>query len=103
MPAIKIRVYSLGSGRQFAISQRSGLYMLCLSLGPVSVRNPVTQSRTQLSQSRTQTLSPEPSRLSPELRQVPNSDTTYTVLTYDTSVSFRIDIGTILTIYSIIT
>src|SRR6185312_14910954 len=28
--------------------------LLCLSLGSVSVRNPVTQSRTQLSQSRSQ-------------------------------------------------
>jgi hypothetical protein len=51
--------------------------MLCLSLGPVSVQDPVTQSRTQLSQSRTQTLGPELSCLSPELRQVPNWGTTY--------------------------
>ena len=31
------------------------MLLLCLSSGPVSVQNPVTQSRTQLSQSRTET------------------------------------------------
>ena len=61
---------------QSSIPNHVYMCVLCLSLGPVSVQDPVTQSRTQLSQSRTQTLSPELSCLSPELRQVPNWGTT---------------------------